>query len=213
MVLNNITKKYGDKVIFNQFSYSFQPNKITVILGDSGVGKTTLINIMLGVTEYDGEVKKDGSIACVFQNDRLLPNLSVRNNLLLVNDRLNVEEALTKVDMLNAIDYMPNMLSAGMSRRVSILRAMNYDAKYLIMDEPLRNLDYYNKYKMLDEIKSYHKKNNNTIIIVTHDIKEAVYIADKIIVLQDGQIALEIDDINDSTENKLLETLLQSKNV
>ncbi|MGN0961499.1 MAG: ATP-binding cassette domain-containing protein [Christensenellales bacterium] len=158
MELINITKKYGNKVIFKNFSYAFEDGKITVILGDSGVGKTTLINIMLGFTDYEGEVKNDRKIACVFQNDRLIPNLSVKDNLLLVNNNIDIDNELSKVEMLDAKNLKPNNLSAGMSRRVAIIRAMNYPADILLMDEPLRNLDYYMKYKIMEQIKDYHKK-------------------------------------------------------
>lgn len=210
MVLSNITKKYGEKVVFDNLSYSFLPNKITVILGDSGVGKTTLIKIILGLTDYEGRVENTGVLACVFQNDRLLPNLSVRENLLFVNKEINVEEELEKVDMLEAIDYYPNMLSSGMSRRVDIVRALNYKCETLLMDEPLRNLDYYMKYKMIDRIKDYHSKNNNTLIIVTHDLKVAVELADRIIILKNSTgICKEITKISKDTENEILDFLIK----
>lgn len=208
MELNNITKKYGDNLILDNISYNFGDNEITVILGESGVGKTTLLNIILGVTEFDGEIKNKGKMSCVYQNDRLIPNLSVKDNLLLINKNINVDSELNKFDLLESKNMLPSSLSAGMSRRVAILRAMNYPCDILLMDEPLRNLDYAMKYKIMDEIKSYHKGNKNAIIIVTHDIDEAVYLANKIIILKDKKIAKEISKISENTKEEILQFLL-----
>ena len=140
----------------------------------------------------------------------MIPNLTVKDNLLLVSPNLDVESELKWVDLLDARDKLPCMLSAGMSRRVAILRGLNYKSDILIMDEPFRNLDYHMKYKIMDEIKIRHKKNKNTIIMVTHDIPEAVYMADKIIVMRDNGIAKVIDKVDKSSGEELL-ALLKKK--
>lgn len=210
MELINIKKEYDNNIVIDNFSYRFDNNNIYVVLGESGIGKTTLINIMLGLIDYQGEVRGAQNISCVFQNDRLIPNLTVKENLLLVAPNLDVEGELKWVDLLDARDKLPCMLSAGMSRRVAILRGLNYKSDILILDEPFRNLDYHMKYKIMDEIKIRHKKNKNTIIMVTHDIPEAVYMADKIIVMRDNGIAKVIEKVDKSSGDELL-ALLKKK--
>lgn len=211
MRVNNITKKYGDKVVLDDFSYDFKDGKITVILGESGVGKTTLLNIIAGLDNDNYEIEKR-SISYVFQNDRLLPNLNIENNLKTVCKDIDVKSVLEEFELSNATNLYPKELSAGMSRRVSIIRALYYTAELLLMDEPFRNLDYYLKYKIMDIIKDMHKKSKNTIIMVTHDIAEAVYMADNIILLDSkGEIVYKTNKITKSTEKEILDKFLKKK--
>ena len=212
MELINVTKKYSESVIFDNFSYKFEDHKITAILGDSGVGKTTLINMILGLTTYSGDIKFHEKIACVFQNDRLIPSLTVKENLLLVNPKIDIENELKKFNLIDAMNYYPSMLSAGMSRRVAILRALNFDSNMLIMDEPLRNLDYALKFKIMDEIKKYHKNTKNTIIIVTHDIGEALELGDNILILKNNSSnPIAIKNEKNLTEKDILKVLIDKK--
>ena len=209
MRVNNITKKYGDKVVLDDFSYDFKDGKITVILGESGVGKTTLLNIIAGLDNDNYEIEKR-SISYVFQNDRLLPNLNIENNLKTVCKDIDVKSVLEEFELSNATNLYPKELSAGMSRRVSIIRALYYPAELLLMDEPFRNLDYYLKYKIMDIIKDMHKKSKNTVIMVTHDIAEAVYIADNIILLDSkGEIVYKTNKITKNTEKEILDKFLK----
>ncbi len=211
MRVNNITKKYGDKVVLDDFSYDFKDGKITVILGESGVGKTTLLNIIAGLDNDNYEIEKR-SISYVFQNDRLLPNLNIENNLKTVCKDIDVKSVLEEFELSNATNLYPKELSAGMSRRVSIIRALYYPAELLLMDEPFRNLDYYLKYKIMDIIKDMHKKSKNTVIMVTHDIAEAVYIADNIILLDSkGEIVYKTNKITKNTEKEILDKFLKKK--
>ena len=211
MRVNNITKKYGEKVVLDNFSYNFEDSKITVVLGESGVGKTTLLNILAGLEKEYSEVKNK-SVSYVFQNDRLLPNLTIEDNIKLVCKDVNVNSILEQFELKNAAALYPKELSAGMSRRVAIIRALYYSAEVLLMDEPFRNLDYYLKYKIMDIIKGEHKKNKNTIIMVTHDISEAVYMADNIIMLDEkGVVTYETNKITKNTEKEILDKFLNRK--
>ncbi len=209
MRVNNITKKYGDKVVLDNFSYNFEENKITAILGESGVGKTTLLNIIAGIDENQFDVE-NRRISYVFQNDRLLPNLTIEDNLKLICNNVDANATLEQFELKDTNTLYPSELSAGMSRRVAIIRALYYNADVLLMDEPFRNLDYYLKYKIMDIIKSEHNNTKNTIIMVTHDISEAVYMADNIILLdKNGVITYETKKITKNTEKEILEKLLK----
>ncbi|MBQ7351627.1 MAG: ABC transporter ATP-binding protein [Clostridia bacterium] len=203
MLLKNVKKSYGKNVVFEDFSYEFDDHKITVVLGGSGVGKTTLLNIIANTIDYDGYVDEK-SVSYVFQEDRLIPNLTVKENIELVNNSIDVVEKLNEFELGEYENKYIQELSAGMSRRVSILRALVHTADIYLMDEPFRNLDYSLKYKLMDFVKDFHKKNNAGIIIVTHDIDVATYLADKIIVLGNGKIEKEIKTISKNTREQLL---------
>lgn len=209
MEIKNLTKKYSTKTVFEDFNCYFDKGKITAIMGESGVGKTTLLNVIAGLTDFIGEINNIGKISYIFQNDRLVPNLTVEENLKIINIGIDVEEELQKVDMVNAINMFPSELSAGMSRRVAILRAINFKSQTLLMDEPFINLDYYLKYKLMDTIKKYHEDTNNTILFVTHDIGEAVYLSDRIIIIDKNQKITEINNINKDTEKEILNVFLK----
>lgn len=202
MQVNNIIKKFDNKVVFDKFSYNFADDKITVVMGNSGIGKTTLLNIIAGLTEYNGEVQKQ-SLSYIFQNDRLLPNLTVADNLKLINKDIDVSKCLSLFGLENCENLYPCELSAGMSRRVAIIRGLMYDSKLILMDEPFRNLDYKIKYAIMDIIKEHQKNNPKTIILVTHDISECLYLADEIVVL----------DNPSEIKNKLINKNLKEKNI
>lgn len=209
MKINNITKKYGEKVVFEGFAYLFKDGEINVIMGESGCGKTTLLNIITNNIEYSGEVEA-GTISMIYDDDRLVPNLTVEQNLKLVNPNIDIDEILEEVGLTGTKDMYPIGLSAGMSRRVSILRALIYDADYLVMDEPFVNLDYYTKYKMMDLIKSKYRDMFKAIIMVTHDITEATYMGDNIGIIDNpNAVNHYFEKITKDTEKKILNILLK----
>ncbi len=205
--IKNLTKKYGDKTVLDNLNLNFEKGKITAILGESGSGKTTLLNIIAGFCDYGGEVTKNSDkISVVFQKDRLIKNLTVRENLKLINESLDVERELEKVGVLDAIDYYPKDLSAGMARRVAIVRAITYPADILLLDEPFINIDLSRKFALIESIK---KDNEKTIVFVTHDIKEAVKLADRIVLLSKGKIIKDIKKVEEKTESELFGLMMK----
>ena len=144
----------------------------------------------------------------VFQTDRLLPNLTVYENLKLVCGDVDIENALKSVNMGDAINLYPKSLSAGMKRRVAIIRALLYDAKTLLMDEPFINLDVALKYSLIERIKKEQQYAKKTIIMVTHDVKEAVLLADRIVVIKDGVLIFDEKKVEKNTEDKIYDVLL-----
>ena len=211
IAIKNLTKKYGDKTVLDNLNLSFEKGKITAILGESGSGKTTLLNILAGLCDFSGEVtKKSDKISVVFQKDRLIKNLTVRENLKLINESLDVEKELEKVGVLDAIDYYPKDLSAGMARRVAIVRAITYPADILLLDEPFINIDLSRKFALIESIK---KDNEKTIVFVTHDIKEAVKLADRIVLLSNGRIVKDIKKVEEKTESELFGLMMNVNNL
>lgn len=199
--LIDISKRYGDKIIFENFNLEIEENKCTVILGESGSGKTTLANILLKLTDYEGVIEGNlKDVTVVFQNNMLAKNLTVSQNLLLVNPDCNVDEILTQVGLIDVKDAYIKTLSAGMQRRVAIARAMCVNAPVLILDEPFVNLDLALKYSLMEKIKNRAKEQNQTVIMITHDIGEAVTMADKVMILSGGQIVFTKDCIEEERE-------------
>lgn len=213
IVLDNITKKYGEKTVFDNFSLELEENRITAILGESGSGKTTLLNILSGLTDFSGNVKGAGRVSMVFQRDRLVPHLTVEENIKLVNEKADVKALLEEVGLSGAEKLYPKNLSAGMARRVAILRAFSYGAPLTLMDEPLVNLDLRLKYSLIEKIKELRKKRGGTVLFVTHDVKEATLIADRVLVLNNGKIIFDEKSVSDSTEKTLTDILLKKNEV
>ena len=205
--VKNLCKEYGENKIFDNFNLDIFDGEVLAILGESGSGKTTLLNILAGLTEFKGDINGvQKPISMVFQKDMLVKNLTVKENLLLVNKNVDVEKALGQVGLAEKKDEFIKNLSGGMARRVAILRALIYQSKMLFLDEPFTNLDLATKFSLMDLIKD--KKQEKMVVFVTHDIKEAVYLADRIIILSKGKIVCDIDKINKNTEKKIFDILM-----
>lgn len=205
--IKSVTKKYGDKTVFDNFNLCIKENEITVILGESGSGKTTLLNMIAGLTPFSGEISGAEKVSMVFQRDRLVPHLTVKENILLVNENADAASLLRETDLAGAEDLYPAALSAGMARRVAIARAFACPAKLVLMDEPLVNLDLSLKYSLFDKIKDLRNKCGKTVILVTHDVKEAATLADRVIVISRGKT---VADLNEFDEELLTTIILKS---
>ncbi len=207
--LSGITKNYGDKCVYENFDLSIESGKITAVLGESGSGKTTLLNIMANLTEFTGKVTGISfPVAFVFQRDRLVKGLTVKQNLELIEKNADITAELNDFGLEGCENKYPKELSAGMARRVAILRALLFKSETLLMDEPFVNLDIALKYRLTKELKSRIESQGKTMMFVTHDIKEAVNLADRIIVLSKGKKIADINDITEKTESELFDFML-----
>lgn len=208
--LENVTKKYSNTPVFENFSFIAEEGKITCVLGESGSGKTTLLSIIAGLTKAEGNVNAPES-AVVFQKPNLFPNMTVKENLMLINkDEERVKAILTEFSLFDKINAYPKHLSGGQAQRVALCRALLFDKPLLLLDEPSASLDLALKYFLLDKIKEHHKNTKNTVIMVTHDIKEAVSLADRICVLSKGKIVYDAP-VNEKTEEELFSVMLNLK--
>ncbi len=194
ILLNNIEKRYGDNVVFDNFNLEIEENKILAVLGASGCGKTTLLNILSGLTEHGGNVEGVGKrVSYLFQQPRLLPNLNVYKNLEYVLKYLpkqerdaKIKDVLVKVEMWEERNKFIGELSGGMAQRTALARAFVYDAPLLLMDEPFKGLDISLKKRIINVFKKLYLEDSRTTVFVTHDIDDAFFIADRIIVLKKG---------------------------
>ena len=191
-------------------SFQMSRGEFVCIVGRSGCGKSTLLRILVGLDQdYSGVVRLDGKrisepsrhLGVVFQEPRLFPWLNVRKNVdfaladLPKKDREElVREHLDLVGLLSFADAMPGQLSGGMAQRVSIARALVNRPKVMLMDEPFGALDYITKQSMQKELLRIQEQENMTILFVTHDIDEAVYLSNRIIIMDScpGRIRAEV---------------------
>lgn len=175
ILLKGINKKYQDKIVLENFSASFNNRSVNFLMGESGRGKTTLLNIIMGLEKVDsGEiVGVEGlTFSAVFQEDRLCQQFNSITNVRLATGVKNekIIEALNIVGLGDSLKKPVYQLSGGMKRRVAIVRAIEADSQVLLLDEPLKGLDVETK----DKVSLYIKENlkNRLVIFVTHDKSE-----------------------------------------
>ncbi|MDD7214129.1 MAG: ABC transporter ATP-binding protein [Clostridia bacterium] len=194
--IKGLIKNYDSTEVFGGLNLTVKANKVTVIMGASGSGKTTLLNCIAGLTPYDGEISGVNGASFVFQEDRLVPFMSVYENLDFtlqksVNKAERKEKILAMIESVgleDKINSVPDELSGGQKKRVSLARAFLSDSNLILMDEPLNSLDLGLKIKIAQLIETLTEKYNKTVIFVTHDIDEALTIADDIVVIGKGGI-------------------------
>ena len=178
LVIKDLIKSFPDKTLFKGFSYQFSDTGIYALVGDSGVGKTTLLRMICGLDEnFSGVIHGGGIKKCsvAFQEYRLFAELSAIDNIIYANfDNINVENINNAKNMLLYLGFSekdmllyPSELSGGMKQRVSLARAFLRNAPVLLLDEPTKELDPENAIKVLDQIKK--EATNRLVIVVTHN--------------------------------------------
>ncbi len=189
--IKQLTKAYGKTEVYRGFDLSVEEGKITCILGESGSGKTTLLNCIAGLTDYIGQITP---VKCsyVFQTPRLVPNLTAEQNLSLVcRDKARVCAMLEVVGLGEKRGAYPKALSGGQAQRVSLARAFLYESDALLMDEPFSSLDLRLKNEMHSLFLQINSRYRRTVLFVTHDVDEAVKLADRLLVLKGGKIVFD----------------------
>lgn len=186
--IKNLTVRYGENKVISGFSHSFEKGRCTAIMGPSGCGKTTLVNAVMGLIPYEGNIiLNDVVMSAVFQEDRLCEGMSVMRNLRLTSDRRftprDIKNALYEMNLGDIAPEKISGLSGGMKRRIAILRALLAPHNTLILDEPFKGLDVSTR----NTVMSYILRNSSdTIILITHDISEADFFNSSIVRLGDG---------------------------
>lgn len=206
--LKNIVKKYGNNVILDDISLQIEKGEIVSILGPSGSGKTTLLNLILGITDissgkiiYDGEditkvpLEKRG-FNIVFQDYALFPNLTAYENIVYglrnkpdISTEEDVQDFVHLLGLEEHLNKRIDQLSGGQKQRVALARTMVMKPKILLLDEPLSALDGVIKESIKSKIKEIAREFSLTTIIVTHDPEEALTLSDKVLIINDGEIA------------------------
>ena len=208
----HVTKSFKDNKVLSDISLTIEDGELVAIIGSSGCGKTTTLKINRLIRPTKGKIFIDGkdiedmnkvemrrSIGYVIQQAGLFPHMTVRENIELIQ-RLEKkdEEQIRKnteylMDMVGLngdefLDRYPNDLSGGQQQRVGVARALANNPKIILMDEPFSALDPMTRVSLQDELIALHEKVDKTIVFVTHDMDEAIKIADKICIMKDGHI-------------------------
>lgn len=194
--IENLTVNYGKKVVYNNFNLQTEDKKVTCILGESGCGKTTLLNAVAGLIKFGGTISPV-TVSYVFQSPRLIPYISVLKNLTVAGAEINAAtEMLVKVGLADKSGVYPQTLSGGEAQRVSLCRAFLKNADLLLMDEPFSSLDLKTKISVMEIFKKLQTEEGKSALFVTHDIDEALYLADRIIVMRGGEILKDLKNEN-----------------
>jgi len=220
----NINKSFGENNVISEFNLEVEKGKFIVLLGPSGCGKSTLLRMIAGLEKIDGGkillennllndlLPSKRKIAMVFQSYALYPHMNVFQNISFglksekiskndIKDKVNEAAKILKIEEL--LDRRPKELSGGQRQRVAIGRAITRNPKLFLFDEPLSNLDAALRSEMRVEISKLHKKLKSNIIYVTHDQIEAMTLADKIVIMNNGKIEQfgSPEDIYDNPNN------------
>ena len=206
--LKNVKKSYDGTVVLKDISLDIGEGEIVSILGPSGCGKTTLLNLILGIVDADsGRIIFNGEdltdvpmekrgFNIVFQDYALFPNLNVYQNITYglrnkpeISSKEEVEELIRLLGLEEHLNKQIGQLSGGQKQRVALARTMVMKPKILLLDEPLSALDGVIKESIKDRIKTIAKEYNLTTIIVTHDPEEALTLSDRVMIINDGEIA------------------------
>ncbi len=210
--LKNVNKAYGNLTVLENLSLEVEKGEFVAIVGPSGCGKSTALRMLAGLEQpTTGEVSADGTVikepnsnrVMIFQEHALYPWRTIEDNVGLGLELANVSKkerhgrihkVLEKVGLENFKTYYPHQLSGGMKQRASIARALVLDPEVLLLDEPYGALDAITRLTMQNELIRLWEGSNQTMVLITHDIDEALYLADRVFVLSSrpGKIVKEV---------------------
>lgn len=210
--LQNIIKTYAGQRVLDDISFNIPKAKTVSLIGPSGCGKSTLLRIAMGLISQDsGTVRIAGieltqenmletrrKMGYVIQKGGLFPHLTARANCTLVAhylawDKAKIEERITELADLVKIEIeelnrLPNNLSGGQQQRISLIRALMLDPEIIVLDEPLGSIDPLVRYELQADLKSIFTRLKKTVLLVTHDLGEAAYLGDEIVLMKTGRV-------------------------
>ena len=196
--VRGLTRRFGTNTVLHNLDLDLEPGSFTALLGRSGSGKTTLLRTLAGLdpAPADAQLSLPEAVAAVFQEPRLLPWKRVWNNVALGlpgrEVKARAERALAEVGLTRHRDAWPATLSGGEAQRVALARALVREPRLLLLDEPFAALDALTRIRMHALVLDLWRVHTPTTLIVTHDVDEAVLLADRILVLDAGRIAADI---------------------
>ena len=210
--LDNVSKRYGPRVALHPLTLEFPQGETTALIGASGCGKSTILRMIVGLVQPDtgsvtigGEALAAGNadrirhgIGYVIQDGGLFPHLTCAGNVALLARYLGwseskIEARLDELRTLvaiprDAMSRFPQQLSGGQRQRIGLMRALMLDPALLLLDEPLGALDPVTRYELQDELKSIFVRLAKTVVIVTHDVGEAAFLASDIVMMHEGRV-------------------------
>lgn len=206
--IQNVEKRYGDHQVLKSINFEIQAGEFVSFVGESGGGKSTLLRLIAGLESVSaGQLLMNGqaltglnkSARVMFQDDRLLPWLTVLDNLSFKSRNKDAQararELLNLVQLADYADYFPGQLSGGQKQRVALARALMSSPQLLLLDEPLGALDALTRLRMQELIGDVVSQENLTTILITHDVREAVKMADRVVAIKRGNLGLEVSGL------------------
>jgi sulfonate transport system ATP-binding protein len=200
LALQGLSKSFGERAVLHNIGLELQPGEFVAVVGRSGCGKSTLLRAIAGLETADegtiavGKGAVGANIRIMFQEARLLPWKTVLENVALGLPRaLNAAAAtLATVGLAERVNDWPAELSGGQRQRVALARALLHEPQLLLLDEPLGALDALTRIEMQQLIESLWLARGFTAVLVTHDVQEALALADRVVLIEDGRITLDL---------------------
>ncbi|MES1246121.1 MAG: ABC transporter ATP-binding protein [Actinomycetota bacterium] len=194
--VDGLVRRFGERVVLDGLELRLEQSEFVILLGQSGCGKSTLLRLLGGLDLPDaGMVEVPRRRAIVFQEPRLLPWQRVWRNVTIgIRDRdarATALRVLDEVGLVERADAWPKTLSGGEAQRVALARALVSDPALVLLDEPFAALDAITRLRMHDLVRALRARHDATMLLVTHDVDEAITLADRILVMRDGRIASE----------------------
>ncbi|MBB5773653.1 ABC transporter ATP-binding protein [Nonomuraea jabiensis] len=194
--VKGLTRVYGDRAVLDGLDLEIAPGEFVALLGQSGSGKSTLLRALAGLdadVAGDGLVEVPAQVSVVFQDARLLPWQRVLDNVILGLDGAveRGRESLAEVGLAGRERAWPNELSGGEQQRVALARSLVREPRLLLADEPFGALDALTRLKMHGLLRRLYEEHRPAVLLVTHDVDEAIALADRVLVLDHGRIAAE----------------------
>ena len=196
VVVTNLCRAYGSRIVIDNLNLRIERGEFVVLLGESGCGKTTLLRALAGLDPTDGgRIVAPRRRAVVFQEHRLLPWDSLWRNVTLglqaPDARQRAASALSEVGLGERLDDWPRNLSGGQAQRVALARALVQEPELLLLDEPFAALDALTRIRMHALVRELVAVHRPGVLLVAHDVDEAIALADRILVMREGRIAFE----------------------
>jgi len=237
LVFEDVSKRYDDVRALDGVDLAPRPDRTTVLIGPSGCGKSTLLRMAVGLIRPDaGRITFDGEeigagnirsirrrIGYVIQEGGLFPHCTARKNVTLLAERLGwdrerIEERLKLLCALthfpvDGLGRYPAQLSGGQSQRVSLMRALMLDPDLLLLDEPFGALDPMIRHNLQEELRGIFERLEKTVMMVTHDLEEAAYFADRIVLMREGRIVQKgaLDDLKRRPAERFVREFIESQ--
>ncbi|HEV3361119.1 MAG TPA: ABC transporter ATP-binding protein [Pseudonocardiaceae bacterium] len=194
--VRGLVKEFGDRRVLDGLDLAVRKGEFVALLGRSGSGKSTLLRVLSGLdADHTGESTVDGTVSVAFQQPRLLDWRKVWRNVVLglkaPDPRATAQRALAEVQLSDRADAWPRTLSGGEAQRVSLARALVREPDLLLLDEPFAALDALTRLAMHRLVKQLWVAHRPAVLLVTHDVDEALALADRILVLDSGRIVAE----------------------
>lgn len=197
VTVRDLTKRFDDQTVLRDLELDIEPGQFVALLGASGCGKSTLLRILADLDrEVDGDVRVAPRRAVAFQAPRLMPWKKVWRNVVLGlvgrPDRARAVAALEEVGLGHRVDVWPKVLSGGEAQRASLARALVREPDLLLLDEPFSSLDALTRLKAQALVAELWQRHRCAVLLVTHDVEEALLLADRVLVMRYGHIAYDL---------------------